>query len=226
MARQRRIEIREIGAEGALAVIVDEFATDPGRWRNEASGREYRSMGDFYPGGRTAVPADYFSDVGPVLGEIFRNVFACTGRMSIQRALYSIASTPREELGLAQRIPHFDETAPGHYAMVHYLSPEDLGGTAFYRHRSTGFESVSVERHRTYLGRLNDDFQAHGEPAPAYICGDTPLFEQTALVEHRYNRAVIYPASLLHCSQLRQGVALDPDPLCGRLTIAAFMLAR
>lgn len=226
MARQRSIEVREIGAEGALAVVVDDFAADPHRWRKEASDREYRAMGDFYPGGRAAVPAAYFSDVGPVLGEIFRNVFGCTGRMSIQRALYSIASTPRNELGLAQRIPHFDETATGHFAMVHYLSLDDLGGTAFYRHRSTGFESVSAERHRNYLDRLTDDFRVHGEPAPAYICGDTPLFEQTTLVEHRFNRAVVYPASLLHCSQLQQGLALDPDPLCGRLTIAAFMLAR
>src|SRR3546814_2889367 len=66
MARQRRIEVREIGAEGALAVVVDDFAADPHRWRKEASDREYRAMGDFYPGGRAAVPAAYFSDVGPV----------------------------------------------------------------------------------------------------------------------------------------------------------------
>lgn len=226
MTRQRRIDIRQIGSEGTLVAVVDDFADNPERWRSEAAECDYRAMGDFYPGGRASVSSAYFSDIGAVLGEILRNVFGCTRRMSVQRALYSIASTPPEDLGLAQRIPHFDETAPGHYAMVHYLSLDDLGGTAFYRHRSTGFESVSLERHATYIARLKSDFTNYGEPAADYISGDTQLFEQTGKVEYRYNRAVVYPASLLHCSQLHEGAALNQEPLSGRLTIAGFMLAR
>lgn len=226
MDKKCGIEILEIGLERNLAVIVDGFAADPDRWRSEAAQCDYRPMGDFYPGDRTPVGPAYLADVGPALGQVFREIYGCRERMSVQRALYSVASTAPCDLGLAQRIPHFDDTGADRYAMVHYLAREDMGGTAFYRQRSTGYESVSPERHTRYLARLNEDFAIHGEPEPGYIAGDTPLFEQVAAVEHRYNRAVIYPASLLHCSQLYPDIAYSPDPAIGRLTVAAFMLAK
>lgn len=226
MEKRRGIEILEIGSERNLAVVVDGFAADPDRWRNEAAQCDFRPMGDFYPGGRAPVGADYLADVGPTLGQVFRDIFGYRARMSVQRALYSVASTAPGDLGLAQRIPHFDDTGADRYAMVHYLAIEDMGGTAFYRQRSTGYESVSPDRHATYLAQLKQDFAIHGEPEPGYISGDTPLFERVAAVEHRYNRAVIYPSSLLHCSQLHPGVEYHADPAYGRLTVAAFMLAR
>jgi hypothetical protein len=114
----------------------------------------------------------------------------------------------------------------GSLAIVHYLSHEDFGGTAFYRHRSTGFETVDSSRHARYLEMLGADFAAHGEPLPAYIQGDTPIFEQIARYEPVFNRALIYRSSLLHCGCVPNDVDLPVDLRTGRLTMASFLTAR
>src|SRR3546814_2059164 len=135
MEKKCGIEILEIGSERNLAVIVDGFAADPDRWRNEAAQCDFRPMGDFYPGGRAAASPAYLSDVGPTLGQVFREIYGCRARMSVQRALYSVASTAPGDLGLAQRIPHFDDTGADRYAMVHYLARDDKIGRASCRER-------------------------------------------------------------------------------------------
>ncbi len=110
--------------------------------------------------------------------------------------------------------------------MVHYLSHQDYGGTAFYRHKATGFEAITPDRHRAFLDRLEQEFAENGEPEAGYIAGDTPLFAQISSVEHAYNRAVIYAGNLLHCSMTRNDMHYPDAAETGRLTIAAFMLAR
>lgn len=226
MEQNPKIELREIGSEGRLAVIVDEFSARPEEWRMRAAQSDFKSMGDYYPGPRTPVPQDYFADVGPLLGAIFRKAYGCAQTMSVERALYSLVTTAPKDLSLAQRIPHIDDTDPARYAMVHYLSPTDFGGTAFYRHRRSGFETITPDRHRHYLDRLKSDFEEKGEPEAGYIASDSALFEQVDHVDHRFNRAVIYPSNLLHCSLTRNDVEFPEDPMEGRLTVAAFILAR
>lgn len=226
MTNRARIELHTIGAESVPVVVVDGFARDPEYLRELANAAKFQPMGDFYPGRRAPVPQCYFEDVGQLLGGIFQRAYACSAKMSVERALYSIVSTPPAELSIAQRIPHIDNIGTDQFAMVHYLSHEDFGGTGFYRHRETGFETITSDRHRLYLDRLEQDFSEKGKPKPGYIEGDTALFEQIGLIEHRYNRAVIYPGNLLHCSLTRNDLFYPDDPLAGRLTIAAFMLAR
>ncbi|MBK8376290.1 DUF6445 family protein [Sphingorhabdus sp.] len=226
MEWQPKIEVRSVGDKGQTVVVIDGFARDPERWREAAMAADYRTMGDYYPGRRAHAPKAYFDDVGPLLGAIFRKAFGCSAHMSVDRALYSIVSTPPVQLNLAQRVPHIDNSEPDRFAMVHYLSHQDLGGTGFYRHKASGFETVTPDRHRLYLDQLEQDFARTGEPEPGYIEGDTDLFVQTGAVDHAYNRAVLYPGNLLHCSLTRNDCDYPDDPRLGRLTIAAFMLAR
>lgn len=226
MEWQPKIDVQHIGDEGHAVVVVDNFARNPERCRADALQADYQPLGDYYPGRRAHVHQAYFADVGPLLGTIFRNVFACQEKMSVDRALYSVVSTPPERLSLAQRVPHIDNSAGDRFAMVHYLSHQDYGGTAFYRHKATGFESVTPDRHRAFLDRLEQEFAENGAPEAGYIAGDTPLFTQIASVDHSYNRAVIYAGNLLHCSMIRNDIHLPDNAETGRLTIAAFMLAR
>lgn len=226
MQQRPAIEVIELGDEGLRAVVVDHFARDPERWRQDAADADYRALGDFYPGLRAPVPRDYLADVGPLLAAVLQKAFGCSVRMSVERALYSIVSTQPGELGLAQRIPHIDSADFGHFAMVHYLSHEDWGGTAFYRHRATGLAAITPELHRAYLDRIEREFARAGAPPAGYIEGDTDQFERIGLVGHRFNRAVIYPGNVLHCSATRNDAAHPRDPLVGRLTVAAFLLAR
>ncbi len=226
MQWQPKIDVQHIGEDGHIVVVVDNFAPNPERWRAAAVQADYQLLGDYYPGRRAHAPQAYFEEVGPLLGAIFRNAFGCSAQMSVERALYSIVSTPPERLRLAQRVPHIDNSEPDRFAMVHYLSHQDFGGTAFYRHKATGFEAITPDRHRAFLDRLELEFADCGAPEAGYIEGDTPLFAQIGSIEHAYNRAVIYAGNLLHCSATRNDTHYPDDAETGRLTIAAFMLAR
>ena len=226
MQWQPKIDVQHVGEDGHIVVVVDNLAPNPDRWRAAAMQADYQPLGDYYTGRRAHVPQAYFEEVGPLLGAIFRNAYGCSAHMSVERALFSIVSTVPERLSLAQRVPHIDNSEPDRFAMVHYLSHQDYGGTAFYRHKATGFEAITPDRHRAFLDRLEQEFAENGEPEAGYIAGDTPLFTQIAAVGYSYNRAVIYAGNLLHCSITRNDMHYPDDAETGRLTIAAFMLAR
>jgi hypothetical protein len=204
-------------------VVVENFSPHPDRLIADAEGLRFETMGEYYPGVRAPVLPSYFEGLAPILTPVMRRVFGASDRVRFTRALYSIATTPPEQLTLAQRIPHIDGVEEGMIAILHYLSHEPYGGTAFYRHRSTGYETVDAARHRRYLDMLRSDFVQHGEPAPAYIEGNTPIFEQVARYDAVFNRALIYRSSLLHCAMLPNHIALPGTVREGRLTVASFL---
>lgn len=220
------VEVVRVGREGEPVVVVDGFVADPQALVDAASAAEFAPMGEFYPGPRAAAPQSYCAEVAPVVATAMRRVFGYAEHLRFDRALFSIVTASPGSLSLAQCIPHFDGVEPGMVAIVHYLSPGDGGGTSFWRHRSTGYETVDAGRHRAYLDALRADFDRLGEPPPGYIDSDTAVFERTALFAPRPNRALIYRSKLLHCAALPNDAALSPDPRLGRLTIASFLHAR
>ncbi len=220
---QPSIRVDHIGRERQPVVVVENFSPQPERLVEDAATRDFKVMGPFYPGVRAPVSPLYFEGLAAILTPVMKEVFGAETRIAFDRALYSLATTPPADLGLAQRIPHIDGVEPGTMAIIHYLSREDLGGTAFYRHRSTGFECVTADRHRHYLDALRRDFDHHGEPPAAYIAGDTPIFEQTAGYDAAFNRALIYRGGLLHCARMAAEAALSSDVVLGRLTVASFL---
>jgi hypothetical protein len=221
-----QIHVEAIGNEREPLVIVDGFSPHPDRLVEEARALSFAPLGEFYPGIRAPVRSSYFEGIDRVLAPVLRQLFGAEEHVEFSRALYSLVTTPPHALSLAQRIPHIDGVDEGMIAIIHYLGHVDRGGTSFYRHRSTGFETVDATRHRTYLDSLRDDFARLGEPLPAYIEGDTPIFERIATVRPRYNRALIYRSSLLHCASVANDAALTADIDSGRLTVASFLIAR
>ncbi len=221
-----QIHVETIGNERQPLVIIDGFSPHPDRLVEEARALTFAPLGEFYPGIRAPVRPSYFKGLDRVLPPVLRQIFGATEHVAFNRALYSLVTTPPHVLSLAQRIPHIDGVEEGKIAIIHYLGHTDHGGTSFYRHRSTGFETVDAARHRAYLDVLRDDFVHLGEPPPAYIEGDTPIFERVATVQPRYNRAVIYRSSLLHCASLPNDTTLTADIDSGRLTVASFLTAR
>lgn len=220
--RAPRISTEYVGREREPVVIIDDFAPDPDALVEAAAACDFRPLGEYYPGPRVPAPPSYLPSVGAVLAEVLRDRFGFRERLSVRRALFSLVTTPPSALSLAQRIPHVDAVDPGAIAIVHYLSAAPLGGTAFYRHRATGFETIDTDRQRHFLTTLKAEFAASGEPAPGYIDGDTAQFERISLAEPAWNRAVIYRGSLLHCAQV-PAAAISPDVRTGRLTIASFL---
>lgn len=219
------IEVRHLGREREPIAVIDGFSPDPDRLRQFAAGADFIGGDLAYPGVKAELPADYFHETAPLISEVMQAHFGMKKGADVLRATFSIVTTEPHLLTIEQRIPHVDSLEAGRMAILHYLSQDDCDGTAFYRHRSTGFETLDASRGDEYFAALNADLHRCGPPPPAYICGDTPLFEQTGRIEAAYNRAIIYRGRVLHSGAISAGRALSSDPLRGRLTIAAFLEA-
>lgn len=219
------IVARLVGREGQPLAIIDGFAPAPETLRADAAAGCFTPAVAHYPGVRAPLPSGYFEAGQAILATVLREVFGHRRNVQVLDASFSIVTTPPSALSVQQRLPHVDAVEPGRIALVHYLSPEGGDGTAFYRHRATGFETIDEARATVFYDRLAGELRDTGPPPAAYIAGDTPLFERTALVEARYNRAVLYRSAMLHSGAIGPGAALAPDPLTGRLTITAFLSA-
>jgi hypothetical protein len=220
-----RINVERIGREGVPVVVIDDFVPRPDLLADDAAMLSFAPMGVHYPGVRAVVPAvlvsRFVEPLAPLIEEVF-GVRAC----AVVDAFYSLVTTRPETLTPIQRLPHFDGVEPERLALLHFLGREAQGGTAFYRHRTTGFETVTAARLGDYERALESEVQAHGLPDAAYIAGDTVMFEQVAAFEGCYNRALLYPSNALHCAHIPDDLTLSDDPEVGRLTVNTFLMGR
>ncbi|HEX3424287.1 MAG TPA: DUF6445 family protein [Sphingomicrobium sp.] len=213
-----------IGEERQPVIVIDEFVPDPDALRAKAEALDYRTIGRHYPGLRAEVAA---SDVDAFLEpvrDMIAHVFGFGEPPTVISAGYSIVTTRPAELTPIQRLPHFDGFEAERVALLHYLDGAERGGTAFYRHRSTGYETISADRHASYDAALRGEVARHGLPDAAYISGSTPIYEQIARFEARPNRALIYRGQLLHCADLPADLDFTPDPRRARLTVNTFLM--
>jgi hypothetical protein len=136
---------------------------------------------------------------------------------------YSLVTTPPAQLTLLQCLPHVDSLAPDGFATIHYLFKGDLGGTAFYRHRATGYEYLDNVRGPVYSRVLEAECAGPDRPLSEYINGDTALFEQIARADGVFNRMLVYHRNSLHSGAIDRAFVPDPDPRTGRLSINSFI---
>jgi hypothetical protein len=222
-----QVTVQAVGAEAEPVMVVDGVMRNPDALveyaAREVSFQPPPGGENFYPGLRGAMPLSYVSTLvaalRPQLEAVFQLKDAAPARAICS---YSMVTFEPGQLAPAQRIPHVDTADPLQIAILHYLCDERFGGTGFYRHRSTGFEAITAERWKPYRDALAADLQRH-PPAAAYISGDTPLFEQTASFDLRFDRVLIYRSRVLHSGQIDPAVGLSPDPRRGRLTGNIFL---
>jgi Family of unknown function (DUF6445) len=216
------VTVHCVGKEGEPVVVIDNFAAQPDVLRDEAVGRSFTAGDNHYPGVKAPVADDYLQEQRAVLGKVFREVFGIAHKVSVLEVGYALVATAPGALTLEQRLPHVDALEPGRLALVHYLVPGRSDGTAFFCHRSTGYETIDRARSAVYFARLNKDLRRLGTPPPAYLDGSTEIFERIAHFEGVYNRAIVYRSKLLHSGAIKDNRALSADPLTGRLTITGF----
>ena len=220
-----RIQRLSLGNEGAPLLVIDSLVADPERLVRKAARSAFAPQGAFFPGIRARAPGsyEYFLErlIRPLLGEFFG--LPPGARLSFPMCHYSLVTQAPEKLLFLQRVPHIDSVAGNGLATVHYLFHGDWGGTAFYRHRSTGYEYVDETRRDTYFTRLEQESRSADAPATGYIAGDTALFEQIGRVDGVYNRMAVYRRNSLHSGSI-DGDRIPPaDPLNGRLSINSFI---
>jgi hypothetical protein len=216
--------IHRIGNQHEPVVVIEDFAADPGALRNDAATRAFAARDDHYPGLKAPAPEPYVETQLAMLRPIVDDVFGAEA-IRVLDVCYAIVTAAPDRLALAQRLPHFDGLEPGGLALIHYLVPGGSGGTSFYRHRATGFETIDQARSTAYFAQLNVEMRTHGQPPRAYLNGSTPIFERIGHFEGYYNRALVYRGNILHSGAISADLPLSADPRTGRLTITGFFAA-
>lgn len=178
---------------------------------------------DGFPGVRAPAPLNYVGALVRALSPIVERAFGLE-RVKLARAEcnFSVVTLPPERLAPRQRIPHVDTVDPLQFAFLHYLCDPSFGGTAFYRHRATGFEALTAERLAEYEA-VRDRELAERPPGQGYIVADTAAYEQIGAAEARFDRLIVYRSRLLHSGRITPGVPLPADPRTGRLSANIFV---
>lgn len=223
------IHIRKltIGAEKAPLLVVDNLVDDAQQLVDRAAGKSFGHGGRFFPGVRVRAPLQYKQFLLENLGQLLADYFQLgSKRLSFSLCHYSLVTRQPQQLEWMQRIPHIDTVASDSLASIHYLFSQPHGGTAFYRHRATGFEVVDAKRRQDYFAALENENADPRFPGDGYINGDTPFFERIHAEEGVYNRMLIYRSNSLHSGSIDENFTPDSNPRSGRLSINSFIDAK
>lgn len=219
-----RLQARRIGAEGAPLLVIDQAVADPDRLVRKAARAPFTPQGTLFPGLRIRAPLSYEMFLEQLLRPLLAPHFGlpADGRFAFPMCHYSLVTLPPERLAFLQRVPHVDSVQGNGLATMHYLFRGDWGGTAFYRHRGTGFEAVDETRQAGYFAMLEQESRRE-DATDGYIRGDSPLFERIDAVEGVFNRLVVYRRNSLHSGDIDNARIPPADALAGRLSINGFI---
>ena len=210
------------GAGQHKIVLIDGLLDAPDEVVAGAGLQKFAKITPQYPGVRATLGPeadDWLEILSPMLTREFGGP---SGRWSMQ-AWYSLVTSDPSELLPMQRIPHVDGTDPDQIAMMLYLNKGEHGGTAFFRHRSTGLESLTAETFPRYRSSLQEDVAKSGLPPARYTVDGEPHFEKIYSTTGAYNLAAFYRGNILHSGVIDNDKPLSADPQEGRLTINAFL---
>lgn len=220
----RNVQRLTVGQERNTVILIDDVFLNPEVLNDFALTKPDFSDEDakFYPGLKKRLPDLYGALVLEALADILTESFELSGeKLVVYQSDFSLATLSENQLHPLQCMPHVDRNSPQQFASLVYLGDPSLGGTGFYRHRSTGYEAVTEEKSENYGKVLVSEVR--GNLQQRYINGDTRLFERIGSVDARYNRLVCYRSNILHSGNIEKPEALTSDPEAGRLTANAFI---
>jgi hypothetical protein len=213
-----------IGREQAPLLVIDNLVANPDELIDLAASKLFGDVASYYPGIRTKAPLSYQQFILDQMRGLFGETFKLQGRtLRFTACYFSLVTTPPEKLAHLQCIPHIDSVLGTELAFVHYLFKRDLGGTSFYRHRQTRFESVTQERKLEYFQCVEAERLGPNKPEVGYINGSTALYEQLRSEEAVFNRMLVYRRNSLHSGNVDPRTAVDPNPRTGRLSLNGFI---
>lgn len=219
-----RLQKLTIGREQAPLVVIDNLVANPGELVDLAATKLFGDVVSYYPGIRSKVPLTYQRFIIDRLRDTFSGYFGLSATaVRFTSCHFSIVTTPPDKLAALQRIPHIDSTSSSELAFIHYLFKSDLGGTAFYRHRATGYEYVNDARKDEYWRIVYDEQAGPDKAEVCYINSDTAQYEQVGSQQGVFNRMLIYRRNSLHSGALARNFVPDANPRTGRLSINGFI---
>lgn len=219
-----QVSVRRMGREGEPLVIIDGFSGAIDALLAEGYAAVYQHAGASYPGIRSWADPSYLDRRRPLMMQIMQQVFGFSRGVRLDASTFSLVTLAEHQLAPLQRIPHYDHAGGEVVAVMHYLMGPETGGTAFYRHRRTGFETITPAREATYNAALAQDERAYGMPQARYFHGNSDWFEQIDEVEAQPDRLVLYRGRQLHSGVIPDPAQLSSDPRQGRLTVNMFLV--
>lgn len=208
----------------APLLVIDNVVADADELVELAASKLFGDVASYYPGVRAKAPLSYQQFVLTQMRGLFSETFGLQSRtLRFTACYFSLVTTPPEKLSHLQCIPHIDSVLGTELAFIHYLFKGDHGGTAFYRHRSTGFEVITQERKLEYFETIEAERVGPDKPAVGYINGSTALYEQVRSETGVFNRMLVYRRNSLHSGSIDPQSAIDANPRTGRLSINGFM---
>jgi hypothetical protein len=218
-----KIQTLAIGSERAPLLVIDNVLANPDELVDIAAAKSYGDVTSYYPGVRAKAPLSLQRFLLDELRDEFGTVFGLKGPVRFTSCHFSMVTTPKERLTYLQRIPHIDSVFSDQLALVFYLFKAKHGGTAFYRHRRTGFEVVDESRNPEYCSYVQQERAEIEREPPAYITGDTPFYEQVSHQDGVFNRMLVYRRTSLHCGAISPDFVPVCDPRLGRLSLNGFI---
>jgi hypothetical protein len=213
-----------IGRELAPLLVIDNVIADADALVEMAANKYFGDVTSYYPGVRAKAPLSYQQFILQQFGRLFSDYFGLqAGTVRFTACHFSLVTTAPDKLAPSQRVPHTDSQLSNELAFIHYLFKRDLGGTAFYRHRKTGFEIVDMTRRPEYLACLEREHQGADKPELRYINGSTALFEQVGCQQGVFNRMLVYRRNSLHSGNIADNFVPDTNPRTGRLSVNGFL---
>lgn len=213
------------GRERQPVLIIDDYLSDPEALVAYADKEaRFGPSPALYPGVVAPVPDAYCESFLNVLGSLIGDTFGVqVDTAFLTNCFFALVTLPPEQLHFRQLLPHVDDFGAGVIAMVHYLCDSTQGGTGLFRHRATGYESLTQEKYKHLQSLVAQDIASNG-PIPAqFMSANNRLYEQTLGVQAKFNRLVIYRGSILHSMLVDSNTRLDPNPRVGRLTTNTFL---
>ncbi len=214
--------ISQFSTQNHCLVTLEGLLEQPESVIEQAFLQNFARITPQYPGLRAPLDPAVCAYLLGVLAPVLDQGFAAPGTRWEMQAWYSIVTTPPAALAPIQRLPHVDGTDPRQIAMMLYLHRTGHGGTAFFRHCSTGLEALTAADYPRYAAALQADVARTGLPPAAYTTDGSPHFERTHMVPGTFNSAVFYHGNILHSGVIDNAAPLSADPREGRLTINAF----
>ena len=221
-----KIDVLHVGRERQPVVQVDGLLADP-RSVVAFAARELEfgqgPSGSFFPGLRSRGAPSYVALFRTLLDRTLREAFSLPENCTFQFSnMFSMTTIPPAELDRTRQLPHVDSVGRRKLGVVHFLFDGELGGTSFYRHRATGWETIDEDREPRYLAIAQQEKTTIGYGS-GYRVERSGLYDLLHETVPAMDRMVIFPGNLLHGAGVPDDAKLSPDPREGRLTLNSFI---
>lgn len=216
------IDVRRIGTEQQSLLIMDHALSDPDAWMRLAGEVPFQSPpGGYYPGLNAPIAPSLVSPLVHGLRGAIEQVFGLPATQGVQLMGYlALATAPAQTLQPIQRVPHYDAVDKDQLAILCYLCEQKHGGTGFYRHDRTGYETIDAGRQARFRAERDADYDKL--KTSRHVGPWTEGYTLVEAVPADFNRLIIYRSNALHSGLLTDDT-LSANPKTGRLTLNIFI---